>query len=643
MKWISKINKKEEETLDKYIICADFETLLIDNEHYVFGIGYMHNKIINYMYIKEGIKNEKELKKESEKLLIDFLKILNNKYKKCYIYFHNLGSFDGVFILKTMVKYKEKDDIYECLIRNNRIYKIKYNKITFLDSMLLINESLDNISKNLLKKRKEEIDYNIFKDYKSCIENKNKIIKYMLKDVKLLYEIIITVKKRIFKLFNINITKNITIPSIGLNIYRKNYINDYEIINTKDYLYDYIKNSYHGGLTNIILPKIDEGYIYDINSLYPYVMKEKYMPTGQYKFIYKDFKDISEYFGFIECKIYIPKDIDIPPLTTKIEGTLIQPTGKIKGVFFSEEIKNALKYGCKIIDIYKVCNFEKKEIIFKEFIQDMYNNRLDSDNKTDNMLYKLIMNSLYGRLGMNNEYTKTEFVEEDDQWLYEVIYDVDSVIENKIITYKTNNVNLRLIKDNYKYMAFSKDKLKKIKNEINKIDKKVDVTMSAVHIASAVASYARIELINHMNEHLKNGGKIYYYDTDSIHTDISLKENLINSKEIGKFKLECKIKEGYYLSPKIYGIKTDKGDEILKFKGIPKKEIERLSFEWYRDQYMNNKTYEIEIEKPVLKRLKELKVIKIDSKYRTEFKTKKYKKIYNEEGLWIRNEWINFK
>ncbi|GJR92385.1 DNA polymerase-like protein [Tanacetum coccineum] len=48
------------------------------------------------------------------------------------------------------------------------------------------------------------------------------------------------------------------------------------------------------------------------------------------------------------------------------------------------------------------------------------------------------------------------------------------------------------------------------------------------------------------------------------------------------FKLEDKIAQGYFLAPKTYYYKSEKGKEIIKYKGLPKNEI---TPEWFRLQY----------------------------------------------------------
>lgn len=63
---------------------------------------------------------------------------------------------------------------------------------------------------------------------------------------------------------------------------------------------------------------------------------------------------------------------------------------------------------------------------------------------------------------------------------------------------------------------------------------------------------------------------LIYSDTDSIIMERELDDALVDSKELGKLKLEHVIKDAYFISPKFYAIINTNGDVILKTKGIGK-------------------------------------------------------------------------
>jgi hypothetical protein len=92
------------------------------------------------------------------------------------------------------------------------------------------------------------------------------------------------------------------------------------------------------------------------------------------------------------------------------------------------------------------------------------------------------------------------------------------------------------------------NKVLKVNSNIEKSKQVKDVSLST---AAAVISYARIFMSKVKLDILKKGGHVYYTDTDSIVTDIPLDKSLIGPN-LGQFKLEYEIKEGYFISAKTY-------------------------------------------------------------------------------------------
>jgi DNA polymerase elongation subunit (family B) len=92
----------------------------------------------------------------------------------------------------------------------------------------------------------------------------------------------------------------------------------------------------------------------------------------------------------------------------------------------------------------------------------------------------------------------------------------------------------------------------------------------SIAISAMITSYARIFITKIKLLILKLGCKIYYSYTDNLVTYIDL--NIINSKlvgkELGQFKLEYLIKEGYFISNKTYCLVLNNDKTIIKTKGV---------------------------------------------------------------------------
>jgi len=84
-----------------------------------------------------------------------------------------------------------------------------------------------------------------------------------------------------------------------------------------------IRQGYTGGAVDMYIPKPPKGakiYCYDINSLYPYIMKEFDMPVGKPIYFEGDIRAIDrEAFGFFYCEITAPDNIKHPILQTHVK------------------------------------------------------------------------------------------------------------------------------------------------------------------------------------------------------------------------------------------------------------------------------------------------------------------------------------
>jgi len=94
-----------------------------------------------------------------------------------------------------------------------------------------------------------------------------------------------------------------------------------------------------------------------------------------------------------------------------------------------------------------------------------------------------------------------------------------------------------------------------------------DFTDVSIVISAMITSYARIYMNKIKLDILNKGGQIYYMDTDSIVTNIQLPNHIVGI-ELGKFKLEYKIKKAYFISNKTYCLLSNEDKVIIKFKGV---------------------------------------------------------------------------
>jgi hypothetical protein len=81
-----------------------------------------------------------------------------------------------------------------------------------------------------------------------------------------------------------------------------------------------IRQGYTGGAVDMYIPKGKNIYCYDVNSLYPFVMKEYPMPVGKPTLFEGDIRKIDpNAFGFFYCEIIAPDNIKNPIIQTHVK------------------------------------------------------------------------------------------------------------------------------------------------------------------------------------------------------------------------------------------------------------------------------------------------------------------------------------
>lgn len=551
--------------------------------------------------------------------------LMKRKYDSWKVYTHNFSYFDSIFILSTLSKLGK----ISLVMRENKILKLtfKFNcnskrdyTLTFMDSLLILPDSLSKLSSSfnietkklnfpihLLTKPGLDINYagkvpeytlfpnantNKFtlNDYNKYCEdyiNKNWVFKEKLQeycsiDTIALYQIIKSFQHQIHKQFSIDILKFPTLASIAFNIYRSNYLQDNTIPLINNSLHYVFKQSYYGGITDLYKPSGHNIRSYDVNSLYPFAMYSNNIPFGCILYfknkgnaikIPKIYQMKNELHGFFKVKVKAPKNLNTPFLPFRIKTTngirTIFPLGTWIGWYYSVEIDNAKKYGYEF-EIMEGYLMEKSKI-FNNYIQDLYKMKVNS-SKNDSKYYiaKLLMNSLYGRFGLNPEIKTVKIV--DNNALDEIInsknsIDITPLNEDKILVSYIENLE---------------------ENSIKNI---------SIPIASSIASLSRVHMSKFLVKYTNN---LYYVDTDGIKVDCELDPEEIHDKELGKMKHEYTLSEFTSLAPKVYGgIYENSSKEIVKIKGysssIPYAELKKGLIKdntinlnqdkWYRNLY----------------------------------------------------------
>lgn len=463
--------------------------------------------------------------------LDQYLDYLDTHNEPENIFAHFGGKFDFLFILEALVK-RDVGAIGSIIPRGSSILSIDYTtksgkKYVFRDSSALLPFSLKSLCENFHVTH-NKLDWDHTK-IKKCSP---KLLTYLKHDCMALSEVLENffahplIKK---------VGPRVTMASQAMQVL-KLFIKEpiYSLPESSD---EFIRKSYLGGRTEIIKPFCETGplFEYDVNSLYPYVMKNNLYPLGSGFGTNKFEKDL---LGIYDCDVECP-NLYLPCLGVINNNKYVFPIGRFRGVFTSAEILYAKTLGYKI-KINEGHVFQRSSNIFSDFIDELYKIRLNTPkNSVDNVIAKLLMNSSYGRWGMD--------------------------LNKSNITFDLNDATdeFRELKINRKkVMLFSKDvKLK---------------SFAHVAVASFVTSYARIHMHKLM---MPIRDTLYYTDTDSIFTTTQIKTNV--GDELGQLKLENTWDSAIFLLPKTYMAKSASKAKIA-MKGFDKKKIQGFTMDDFR-------------------------------------------------------------
>ena len=327
------------------------------------------------------------------------------------------------------------------------------------------------------KKYKEFLKwYNEMKNNNYIWDHKKETKEYCISDVKLLLEACNVYSNIGYELTGLDPLHKQTIASWVMNIY---LIHDYPfqdypigVLNKEEY--DFIKRSFHGGRTECIRlyrgwskEEVENGkygrYV-DIQSLYPTTQFYDKLPYGIPEWINFEEKTINENnyiinnsYGYFEVDIEMNKKLFMCPLVSKVDGKLqANVLDKHKEVFFSEELKEAIKDGCNIKRIYRQLKFKYTDQLFKSFVRKFLEIKVNNSGKPDfwslpnrrkkwidehyerfgfkpnptdkinsgmRKIAKMILNSLWGKFGQRPDMIKSEYIDPSNvkTW-YKLLY-----------------------------------------------------------------------------------------------------------------------------------------------------------------------------------------------------------------------------
>lgn len=517
-------------------------------------------------------------------VVVRMMKFIYDNYPGYTFFVHNLD-FDGIYLLNAIVKINQDINKLKVIMNDKLFIKISTPKIKIIDSYKFLHASLGKILVDFqINYTKMNFPYSLVNEfnlfYKGYINNdftnlsihkmddsyknfdmKVETIKYLENDLNSLDAIINKFSTIIYNKYSVDITKSTTISSLAFKIFLTNYYKAKENVKVITGPVDMdIRNAHYGGVTAINQTYVTHALYYDMNSQYPSAMRNP-MPVGNPTL--SSYIDLDNSFGFFYAHILVPDNqMSLVPYRSEL-GEIEYPSTDFSGWYFSEELKalKQLNYQIKVDGGYL---FDSSSTLFMSFVEDVYNERIQAKknkNITLANILKLILNSLYGKTGMNPITTFTKVIPSDKLTSFDMKHTVISNIDlpnNYTLVRGHTKINTDLLK------MFDKTLENKLPITTG------NYTQSSVPLAAAISSYARISMFRYKTLSENNW---YYSDTDSIVLEKELSSDWVSPDELGKMKLEHKIIEGYFLGPKFYAIVLENGETIIKASGYPSNQL----------------------------------------------------------------------
>lgn len=432
------------------------------------------------------------------------------KFNAFDVYFHNLR-FDGSFILNYLLEngyehtnHIDKQDTkkFSTLISDNGAWytiEVAFNAhchVKFIDSLKILPFSVEQIAKDFgFQEQKLSIDYSDYTINKDTV-------KYVYHDVIIVAKALAEVKS--------NGLNKLTTASSAYHYYKHmsgRLFNQYFPYLDENIITNY-RQAYRGGRSQVnplyarkILSNVKR---FDINSMYPSIMRNKPLPYGTPVKIDK----IGQY-NFELYKINVSFSLKIGHLPTLLkkggmvyDDTYYINTEDIETIYISSlDYRLLLKhYDIYYIEFEEMWGFNTAVGLFKKYIDYWYEIK-KREKGCKKMIAKLMLNSLYGKFG-----TKPK---------------CDSKIPN-------------LGEDGLQFL--------KVEDE--------NTRNFYLPVAIAITSWAHVLIDDAICETgIEN---FVYCDTDSVHTLGDLPDYMIDQTELGKFKLEATEIKSKYVRQKTY-------------------------------------------------------------------------------------------
>lgn len=332
-----------------------------------------------------------------------------------------------------------------------------------------------------------------------------------------------------------------TLASQAFNAYRHRFMKHPIFVDANTKAVDLARESYVGGRVECFRLGRYHGQFYyiDVNSMYPSVMVNQDFPCRLVSVYQRPRNDEIKHWLKDKCMV-VDCEIDTPDPAYPVimNNKLMFPIGQFRVNLATPEFKYAFDNG-HITKMHQLALYEKASL-FKDFITEIYTLRLAAKERGDDInawLYKILMNSLYGKFGQRGRvYETCDTCDPKEIWSHPVV-NMDTGVRT----------NMR---------AFGGI----VQHQLMDGESRESHPAIASHVTSAARMILWRAIAKAGREH------VYYCDTDSLVVDSVGFDNmskLIDDSKLGYWALERTLSEIV-----IHGCKDYEFDDIVRTKGV---------------------------------------------------------------------------
>ncbi len=394
-------------------------------------------------------------------------------------------------------------------------------------------------------------------------DDENALSIYCFRDTEITYESFLEYLKYI--IHNDLGSFSLTRASQAMKAFRHRFMTDKIMYHTDAQLNLIEQDAYFGGRTECFrIGKVVGGPFVDldVNSLYPYIMREKPVPVkpvDYYEIVPLEY--LPELLGSYGMIARVKVRTDEPCYPYREGMKVLFPIGTFETTLCTESIAYAHRMG-HLLEVTQAITYEMGKP-FVQYVDYFYKTRLEAKrngSKVYDRMAKLFMNSLYGKFAARKDIVIETKPCEVTDYMREEIF--DSVTgENQIIS--------------------------KLFGTLVVTQGKEVIEGSIISIPAHITEYAR----NYLWEIIKRIGrdKVFYCDTDSVKIeehDMPRIQNLIDNSILGMLKIESR-----YNNLTIHGPKDYETDDVRRLKGVPRNAEKTGDATWKYSQFSRQITH----------------------------------------------------